>query len=618
MTTEEFKVLSDREHALARSGVYIGSITAEPYEGIIDCVWQKKIVVPGLLKIIDEIIQNSIDEHIRTSGEFSTEIGLEIADTYNGTMITVSDNGRGIPQEIIDGKPRPVWAWTELRAGSNFDDSKRITGGTNGMGAALTNIFSTEFRGETRDGKKKLVLLCKNNRAEMDWKIESGGKERGTIVSFIPDLARFGLKEFTEDHIDMIRDRLVNAAIMYPKITFKLTIGSETTKIQFKNIKQIAKKFHDDAIYHEDSGLAFVLAPSGANEEFRVHSYLNGIHVKLGGSHVDYGLQQIIESLRAFIKKKHKIDVLPNQIKQHLLFAIWVRNFNAPRFESQTKERITNSWGEVSPIFASVDFESISKKIVSTPSIIDPMIEAILYKKDLAERRELAAKQKQSKRITVVNHIAATDKNPENRILCIAEGLSAIGPLIAVRDPKKIGGYPLKGKIMNVRGMRPLKIMENKEISELLSIIGLEFGKKATDLNYGKIAIITDSDTDGAAIFCLLLNLFSNWPELFTEKRICRMLAPLYDCRKGKQMKIFYTHEEYAAFNSKGWDVSYYKGLGTMPKEVYKEFINNPVIMEVTADDFAPLEMAFGESSLPRKEWLVGEGLSSACEMIKK
>lgn len=602
---EQFKVLTDREHAIARSGVYIGSTTLEPHEGVIDWKWQKKNVVPGLLKIVDEIVQNSVDENIRTEGKFANEIAVSIIDTVHGTRITVADNGRGIPQEVINGKPRPVWAWTELRAGSNFDDSKRITAGTNGMGAALTNIFSSQFEGTTADGKQVLKLICSDNMSSVKF-TQTKSKDRGTTVSFIPDLSKFGLDDFTQDHIDVIRDRLVNMSIMYPNIQFKFN----KEKLGFKNIKQIAKNFHEQAVAFEEGDVSMVFAPSGSDEEFRCHSYVNGIYVKLGGAHVDVILHKISETLRAQIKKKHKIEVLPNQIRQHLLFASWIRNFNGLKFDSQTKERITNSWADVGKKVDYIDFEAIAKRIIGTPAIIDPMIEAILYKKEMQERRELAAKQRATAKIRVTNHIAATDPNPENRILCIAEGLSALGPLISVRDPKKIGGYPLKGKIMNVRGMRPLEIMKNKEISEMMSILGLSFGSKAENLNYGKIAVCTDADVDGSSIFCLLLNLFSHWPELFHEGRVTRMLAPLYDCRKGKQIKLFYTMDEFSKFDSKGWEVNYYKGLGSMPEEVYAEFINNPYLVTVTADDvkdFPSLQMAFGDDSGPRKTWLLGE-----------
>ena len=496
--TEEFKVLNDREHVLHRPGVYLGSVVSEQQAGIINYQYQTATIVPALMKMIEEVTQNSIDEHIRTDGQFATEIKLSIVSDTNGTEITVQDNGRGIPQHDVNGKPRPVLAWTELRAGSNFDDSKRITAGTNGMGAALTNIFSTSFKGETSDAVNKLVLTCADNMQSIKWKVSPGGT-RGTKVTFVPDLKRFGLTEFTQDHIDVLRDRLINLAISYPTITFKFN----GEKIHFKNIKQVAKQFHADAVSIENNDFGLIFAPSGAEEEFRCLTYVNGIYVKNGGSHVDFVLNKISDNLRAHIKKKHKIDVLPNQVKQHLLIGAWCRNFKALKFDSQTKERITNTAGEVAAYFGDIDLDKVSKQILNTASIIDPMIAAILYKKEMAEKLALAKKQKGAAKVRVVNHIAATDPNFENKMLLLCEGLSAIGTLISVRDPKRIGGYPLRGKPLNVRGMKPLDIIKNKE--EIVAVLENEIAGRYY-YAYGKVKKSYQNDPEVAKAISLVNN----------------------------------------------------------------------------------------------------------------
>ena len=598
--SESFKVLTDREHVLQRPQMYIGSVTAEPYTGIINYCQQTKQIVPGLIKVIEEVIQNSVDEHIRTKQEFATEISISINSTIDGVEVSVQDNGRGIPVELIEGEYRPVLAWTKLRAGSNFDDTSRVGAGMNGVGVSLTNIFSESFTGTTCDGSKALVVNCIDNMSSIEQRV-SKSKQRGTIVQFIPDLKRFGLTEFTQDHIDVLKDRIANLSIQYKSIAFKFN----GELIKFKSIKQVAKMFHEEAVSFEDENIALVFAPSGTNEEFLCLSYVNGIFVKNGGSHVDFVVSKVSDIIRESVKKKHKIDVMPNQIKQHLLVASWVTGFPNLKFDSQTKERITNTQSEVSNVFANVDFDKVSRQILATPSIIDPMIASILYKKELAERLTLAKKQKAVAKTRIVNHIAATDQSPENRMLLICEGLSAIGSLISVRDPKKIGGYPLKGKPLNIRGMKPVEIAKNKEIFELMNIIGLEFGKKATDLNYGKIAIFSDADTDGQHIFGLLLNFFSLWPDLFKEKRIYRLIAPLYYCTKGKDTKIFYTKEEFDQANTKGYQIEYFKGLGSMPEAVYYECVNNPRLIQVEADDLNSLEMVFGDDAQLRKNWLM-------------
>jgi DNA topoisomerase-2 len=601
--TEEFKVLTDREHVLARTNVYLGSTSCEPFSGIINFEYKTKMIVPALIKMVEEVYQNSIDEHIRTKGEFATHIDIDISNTLEGVEITISDNGRGIPQENIGGIPRPVLAWTELRAGSNFDDSNRLGAGTNGMGAALTNIFSKSFVGTTCNGVNKLTVTCSDNMKNISHK-NSKGTKAGTSVKFIPDLSRFNLLEFDQHHIDVLYDRILNLAILYQNIKF--TFNGE--KIHFKNIKAVAKCFHENSVCGEFENFSFVLAPAGDDEEFRLLSYVNGIYIKNGGAHINYVLDQIISTLKEHIRKKYKIDVLSNQIKQHLLFASWMQNFPALRFDSQSKERITNTFSEIAAHLEGIDFDKIAKQILNTPEILDPMIQAILYKKEQAEARELAKKQKSTAKIRVVNHIAATDPNPENRTLHICEGLSAIGNLITVRDSKRHGGYPLRCKILNTRGMKPVDIIKNKEIRELLAIIGLEFGKPATNLNYGKIAIMVDSDVDGAgSIQCLLLNLFSNWPELYKDNRVFRLMTPLYICTKGKDVHNFYSKEEFDKFNSKGYEIVYAKGLGTLTKESYKQCIMDPFLVRISgnAADLDKLEMAFGDSADGRKEWMM-------------
>lgn len=599
--TEEFKVLDDRSHVLHRPAMYIGSVTPEPHSGIINYQYQSKTIVPGLIKIVEEVIQNSVDEFIRTNGEYATKIDLSIDHTVEGVEVTISDNGRGIPVVLVGGEYQPLLAWTKLRAGSNFNDSTRVGAGMNGVGVSLTNIFSRSFVGVSCDGTNKLTVTCADNMSSISHKVGKTS-HRGVTVKFIPDLEKFGLEDFTQDHIDVLKDRIANLAVMFHGITF--TINGE--KIKFRNIKQVAKLFHENAISVEGDNFAFVFAPSGVEEEFRCLSYVNSIYVKNGGTHLDYVLNKIIDSLREFVKKKHKIEVPPNQIRQHLLFASWISGFPNLKFDSQAKERITNSYGEVSTVLGAIDYEKIAKQILATADIIDPMIAAILYKKEMNEKLALAKKQKSAAKVRVVNHIAATDQDPEKKMILLCEGLSAIGSLISVRNPKYVGGYPLRGKPMNVRGMKPLDIIKNKEIFELMSILGLEFGKPAANLNYGKIVAFADSDVDGSHIFGLLLNFFSIWPELFHEKRVYKLMSPLYYCTKGKDVKMFYTKEEFDAANLKGYDVAYYKGLGSMPEDVYSECVNNPRLIQIVPDDFDKLEMVFGDVAERRKQWLIG------------
>ncbi len=608
MAEGKFEVLTDRQHVRMRIGVYVGSAIPEEMTGIFDFKYQSKTVVPALVKCIEEIMQNSIDEYIRSSGKYANEISISIIPDDTNPTITIKDNGRGIPVEKIGDSYRPVLAWTELRAGSNFnDEAGRTTIGANGMGSSLVNILSKQFTGITEDGKKRLTLKCSNGMEHIDYRVTTSSK-RGTTVSFVPDLECFGkLPTITQDHIDVIYDRLVNLSVCYPKINF--TFNGQP--IQFEDLNKFTNNFGDHTFGYQTETALFVVSPSGGEEEFRHTSYVNGIWMKNGGTHIDQLVSAITSEMIPAIKKKWKIDVPANQIKQHLLVGMWVRNFVNPRFDSQSKERLTNTVAEVKSFFNfDVVAPKIAKHIIGTPAFIDPIIAAILYKKQKADERELEKAQKQNKKVRVINHIAAQSPNPENRTLFLTEGLSAIGQLIDVRNPQVVGGFPLKGKPMNIRGVKPADIMKNKEMAELMSIIGLELNKPAKNLNYGKIAILTDSDMDGAACCCLLINFFHLWPELFEQRRIYRCETPLYICKKGKSDRWFYNKADFDKFDSTGYAIDYAKGLGSLPKEVYREAINNPRLVRIDMNDVADaqaLVMAFGDDSNARKEWLIAK-----------
>lgn len=615
----DFKVLTDREHVKLRSGMYAGSTVAEPISGIINFKYQIKTIVPALIKCVDEVVQNSIDEWVRTEGKFANNISISIENTIDGTEVCVSDNGRGIPVKQIGNSYQPVLAWTELRAGSNFDDSAgRITAGSHGMGSSIVNILSDSFIGISDDGEKRCTVTCSDGMSNIEYSI-TASKLRGTTVRFVPSLSHFGLQEFTSDHIDVIRDRIVNLAILYPSINFCFNGES----ITFKNLKHVAKQFHESAIAFDDKNISMIFSTSGEDEEFRGHCYINGIYVKNGGSPVDYVMNRVIETLRTVITKKHKISVLPNQIRQHLLFACWISEFKNLKFDSQTKERITNSQAECSAILGHIDYEGIAKKILNTPEIIDPMISAILYKKELADRLALAKATKDSDRANLRKIVKFTDaSNKTDRLNCIlgiCEGDSANNSLLSART-EYIGSYPLKGKPINVMGASIRDIMNNKELVDLLTITGLKIGepvKSLDQLRFGKIAIISDQDHDGGHIAGLLCALFKKfWPELFELGAIYRFITPITKVEIGKTIKFFYTTEEFnqwAADNKHKKYVSrYLKGLGSSSAKDFVHYFDNmhKHLIQITIDDVNDLDivdLVFGKESGAadkRKVWL--------------
>lgn len=607
--SDEFKILNDRDHCLNSPYMFIGSTSNEQITGMFNGELRQTLeIVPGLIKIINEVLDNSIDEYIRTKGKFGNRIDITVD---NGTpvvpecIVMVKDNGRGIPVDKVDGIYRPVAAWTHARAGTNFSE-ERSTIGAHGYGAYLTNVFSNWFIGETFDGTTHLKLHCENNAEKIKHLKTSKNKSGSTYtkVEFAPSLSILGgLSAITDDHVLAIKDRLNNLAVCFPGIQFSLN----GEKIKFKSLKDYASSFSEHYVSYDDDDNILILANSGKEEEFLCLSYVNGLHIKSGGSHIEYIMSSLIDHLRPMAEKKFKIEVKPSHIRQHLMCVNIIRNMQNLKFDSQTKDRITNPWGDIKSHIV-IDFEKLAKKILNTPEIIDPIVEMIIYKKEMADRLALARKQKGIKKKRVLKHVRAMAPNPADRLLLVSEGDSASGRIASVRDPNKVGSYPLRGKILNTRGIKPSRMIENKEIGELMAILGLELGKPAVNITYGKIAIFTDADTDGSAIACLLVNFFSMWPELFAEKKIYRAITPLFISTKKSDRKYFYTHEEYRNANlGSGWETDYVKGLGSLPKDVYSEMVNEPRLVEIKFDDSSmeSLEMAFGNDTQLRKDWLL-------------
>lgn len=467
----DFKILTDRDHMLMRPNMYIGSVDQEDITLMCNFQYKQFNVVPGLLKITNEIIDNSVDEAIRTNFKHATNIDVTMAHDaiFDEWIITVKDDGRGIPSVKYDGVYQAEAAWTRAKSGTSFSDN-RTTIGANGVGSFCTNVFSKQFRGMSDDGKNLISVSCKNSCNPDEIEVTSSkSKGNGTLIEFKPDLSLFGINTITQDHIEIIKDRLLNLSICYPKIKFKFN----GQLLNAGSLNSIAKRFNDDAVAFAFGDIKIIVGPSGDDSEFRFLSYINGLNLKNGGSHIDYLVGQIASELQPQIKKKWKIDVMPNQIKQHLLFAVWADGFNNPKFDSQSKERLTNSVSEVKDFFNDVDCSKIAKRILITDSIITPMVEAILYKKQLADKRAANAALKKAAKKKIAKHLVATDSNSENCILHIAEGESAMSSLITCRDSKKHGAYPLRGKILNTHNINPSLITKNNELLELMTIIGL-------------------------------------------------------------------------------------------------------------------------------------------------
>lgn len=604
MIKNEIKILSDKEHIIKRSGMYIGSSANEEHERFVFGKFQKIKYVPGLVKIIDEIIDNSIDEAIRTNFQFANKIDVGIT---NETVV-VSDNGRGIPQAMIttpEGEqiPGPVAAWTRPKAGGNFgDDSDRKTGGMNGVGSSLTNIFSKLFTGVTCDGDNTITVKCTDNMDTIDWKVKRGGKQ-GTSVAFQPDFSHFECDKIDGEVIKIIEDRLHTLSVVYPDITFKFN-GDRV----IGNFKKYAKQFDEHMLVMDTEKCAIGIGRS--DDGFRHLTYVNNIHTKNGGSHIDYVMDELANEMIPLIKRRHKIEITKSRIKECITVVMFVRDMSNMRFDSQTKERLTSPWGEIKS-HIDIDIKKLAKAFVSCDEILMPIIEAVLARKLAAEKAAETKAAKKAAKAKVAKHIKANKYGNDQleTTLFLTEGDSAIGYLISTRDRELHGGYPLRGKVMNTWGMTASEMLANKEIFDICAITGLVIGEKAENLNYRNIAIMTDADVDGTgSIYPSLLAFFSNWPELFEQGRIKFVKTPVWICQKGNDQKWFYTSDEYEAAKDslKGYKSRYIKGLGSLECDEYEKVIMEPRydVVKLPDDWRVHFEMLLGNDAELRKEWM--------------
>jgi DNA topoisomerase II len=620
---ERFKKLTDIEHVLLRPGMYIGSTQPHTAECWVFDEATKKMIKrpvtwnPGLQKLFDEVISNSVDHSKRDEGKHLDTIRVEIDRTTG--EISVYDNG-GIP--VVMHKEHdmyvPTMLFAELKAGSNFDDSEdRDWVGTNGVGASLVNIFSTKFRVETCDGMNQFRQdFANNNHDRKEPKIREGEKTH-TKITFTPDYERLGCT-LDEDNYAKILKRIVDVAACNPNI--KVYANGE--RIHVRSFKDYIELYADEFEFEElASGWKFGVAHS--DDGFQHISFVNGSETIVGGSHVDFLGLQLSEKLREFFKKKHKVDIKPSEIRQHITLFIDARVIN-PRYDSQTKEKLIN---EMSKDLR--DSCEISDKLVRklTQSHI---IQSVL---DWVEAKALAAQNAELRKIN--KHVDKADprkvekfsdanekKDRHKCVLLFTEGDSAAKSVQSGRGKSPyIGSFPLKGKPLNVSDVDPKKILENEEIKKILTITGLKLGEKVTSiaqLRFGKFGFTTDADVDGAHIQGLLSNLFYRfWPELFDLGVIHIFRTPLIKVFQKKADDLwFYTEREFKEWEAKegqkirGWSFKYFKGLGTSTSKEFAEYLNDldthlvKLAIE-TPEDRDLLDMAFnGQRADDRKVWL--------------
>ena len=602
--------LSDVEHVLKRPNMYIGSVEpAKKEEWIIenDKLIKKEITyTEGLLKIINEVIDNAIDEGLRTDWKFSNKISFKIKDD----KITIEDNGRGLlVKKNKEGEWMPVLAFTKLKAGSNFSDDNRQTIGTNGIGCSATNVFSKLFEVTTCDGKKKIKITCKDNLSEEKHSLyPAAGEKTGTKVTFIPDYERFGVSNFTKDVEILLKTRLSILSWFYPKCTF--SYNGESISIKAKDI---ASMLPEPSVFVSiDKAYVLIYSTEDTNEFF---TYVNGISLKRGGTHVDYITNRVVGDIREKLIKKYK-NIKPGDIKNRLGFVVLFKDFPNCQFDSQTKETLTNSEKDITAYLEGSDLvEKLSNKILKEKALIENITDIFRAKEELQEKKALQKMNVKKKDVDSDKYFPPVARSG-CKYLMLTEGYSAFSGISPVLGRKGIGYYALKGKILNVNDLSLKKAMENKEISDIVNILGIDLSnpENITDLRYEKIIILTDQDMDGSAIAGLLITFFNKvCPKIIKEKRLCRLNTPLLVGKKKNKIEKFFYDMPEANKLPKDLNYFYYKGLGSWNKDDLNQVIAKEGGMEKMLVPLVPDENSsksidswFGNDTDIRKTFLRG------------
>ncbi len=610
---EKYRKLSDIEHCLERPGMYVGSTKPREEELYLLNAEEKfelrKVTYnPAFLKIFDEIVSNSVDEHRRNPKLNEVKVTV---DQEKG-VIVVWDNG-GIP--VVKHAQYDEWVpemiFSNLKAGSNFnDDEERLVAGTNGVGSTLTNIFSLKFRIRTADRKHAFQQTFSNNMRErtppkvLEW------KEGFTEIMFQPDLARFGMEGIDDVHLELMRKRCIDLAACNPGLKMSFN-GAER---KFKSFADYSRMYTDLVVFEDAHRWRVGVAPSSGG--FTQVSFVNAVETKDGGTHVDYVMQQISDWLRERVKKKHKLELRPAELRNHFMLFIQADIVN-PAFSSQTKEKL---------ITESRDFGSqfkLSDKALK--SIFDSeIIQRIL---DWAQQKALADERKQLRELNksigkekVLKLVDAKGKDREKCTLGLFEGDSAMSFFRKFRDPSFQGAFPLRGKFINVTELPNTRVIQNQEVKDLLTAIGLKMGEPPKDLRYGKILIYSDADVDGDSIAGLLMNFFGRyWPELFEQERICRVMTPLVVAKRKGETLPFYSAADFDEWQGKQrdlskWDIAYKKGLAALEDEEAKEIIVNPKMFSIAGGSgLKPtLDAWFASDPAIRKLKILGEPTESS------
>lgn len=535
----------------------------------------------------------------------------------------------------------PSLIFGHLLTSSNYDDSeKKVTGGRNGYGAKLCNIFSTKFIVETssKDDGKAFKQVWTNNMGQSEEPIiKSAASEDFTRITFYPDLKKFGMTRLDDDIVGLFKRRAYDIAGCAKGVKVFLN-GDRLPVKSFKDyISKFLEKFQDEdgekiQFTYEEASERWQIAVAPSDKGFQQVSFVNSIATTKGGTHIEHVTEQIvnriIENLKKKDTKKKSVQIKPFQVKSHLwVFANCL--IENPSFDSQTKENMTlpvkNFGSKCSPS------ESFFKSMFKT-GIMEKIAEWMKFKENQELKKKGGKKNRFLMKEKLIDAENAGGAHSMRCTLILTEGDSALNlfktgrAALSKEQQKYYGGFPLRGKLLNVRDASFKQIKENKEIEAICQIVGLDFGKTYSQkedlksLRYGKIMIMADQDHDGSHIKGLIINFIHfKWPNLLKHDFLEEFITPICKATRGNkenEVKSFYSLPELEEWQnrtpgSEKWRIKYYKGLGTSKEDEAIEYFGDLDKHRIKFEykdrsDDQSVELAFSKKLVEqRKEWLM-------------
>lgn len=581
------------EHILLRPDTYVGSVEKQEEQFWVWDADAKEMqnrnlsYVPALYKIFDEILVNAADNMQRDKKMDSIKVEIDVKQK----RIKVWNNGRGLPIQIHKQHKVyvPELVFGHLLTSDNYDDSeKKVTGGRNGFGAKLTNIFSTRFVIETAGGGKiyKQQWLSNMSRKSKPEIKKYSGPEY-TSVEFWPDLSKFGMTELEADTVALMRRRVYDVAGTGGG---KCSVSLDGKALGLKSFEDYCALFHPGSghVYHKVNKRWELLVARSDGDGFQQCSFVNSISTPKGGTHVAYVVDQLIDAIVAKASKAagKGTEIKRINVRNHLWFFVNCLIEN-PAFGSQTKEQMTlkaSNFGSTCDLS-----KAFIEEVLEKTDIINAVV-AEAQAKMISQMDKTAKSGARGRRILGIPKLEdaneAGGKHASECTLILTEGDSAKALAVAglsVIGRDRFGVFPLRGKLLNVRDAAQKQVSENKEIMSLAKILGLSFDsqRQKKDLRYGSVMIMADQDHDGSHIKGLLINLFHFWwPDLVSNNGFLKeFVTPIVKATKGGEVLTFFTQTEYEAWKEKnskghGWHTKYYKGLGTSTAAEAKEYFS--------------------------------------------